>query len=877
MYCTMCGKRFFKHSYLISHIRLKHQHSANFRLACAMNCGKTFKVLSSYTSHISKVHFKLSKAKKDYKTASLHCCYCNSTCLNLFKFVSHSEKHMKAGMSVECPIRNCVKSYQNKSSLYAHIYKQHRVDKSIKNNLLVKQPQFSDTEILPDDSASKISCSDVMPDDAEVISETCESVNERIALFFLKLQAKHLVPSSTITVIAEGFKDLMSVQSSVWLQNIKNELNSSSTSVNFAEPSFETIVNTDIFNCMSTSHNRLTYYSNYFQFVKPVTYALGRNQYHEECSFQYVSIIESLVKLLQHKDISKQLNQERNAVDDIFTDFSDGSFCKENSLFASQSRITLKLLFYFDEFCIVNPIGAHRKNHKIASFYWTLGNLDFHSRSSLNLIQLGILCRNRDLKYFGLEAILYPLIRDLKILSNEGVFVPDFGHFYAAVPFICGDNLGSHFLGGFMECFSPNVKHFCRTCTVTSDEMQYNFNVATFQIRNPSMYSNHIKALQQSTSQNSECGIKRNSPLNEIPGYHVTTGLPPDAMHDILEGIVPYETSLVLQKLIADGYFTLDFLNRRILSLSYGKHDVLSKPVEQTLKNQTLIGTASTNWCLLRLLPILIGSKVPIKNEYWQFLLDLKELVEIIFAPAISIGHIDSLQYDIVIHLENFKKLFPSNLLKPKHHFLLHYPLHILNYGPPIRYWCFRFEAKHRFFKEVARYCKQFRNPPFTLANSHQLYQCYLHQSDQGYLKSQFECPSSESLCLGDLNFEALRAMKKLEISLDVLFQANTVIIKGTAYTLQMFVVVDFINGDIVFGEILKILVYKERAWFLIRKHISEKLPNMGCHKLTSLEIYDCVEQSELLDYYPLSSYTVQNYSVISLKHFVFHQEDYLK
>lgn len=104
--------------------------------------------------------------------------------------------------------------------------------------------------------------------------------------FFKKLQAKHLVPSSTITVIAEGFKDLMSVQSSLSLQNLKNELNLWSTSANLAEPSFETIVNTDIFNCMSTSHNRITYYySKYFQFVKSVMYVLGSNQYHKECSF----------------------------------------------------------------------------------------------------------------------------------------------------------------------------------------------------------------------------------------------------------------------------------------------------------------------------------------------------------------------------------------------------------------------------------------------------------------------------------------------------------------------------------------------------------------------------------------------------------------
>lgn len=217
-----------------------------------------------------------------------------------------------------------------------------------------------------------------------------------------------------------------------------------------------------------------------------------------------------------------------------------------------------------------------------------------------------------------------------------------------------------------MECFSPNVKHFCRTCTITSDQIQHNFDVAIFQIRNPSLYNNHVIALQQNTSLNSECGIKRNSPLNTWLSCYNWSATRCHARHtrrySTIWGIISPS------KINCWRSFHLDFLNRRILSLSYGKHDALSKPVEQTLKNHTLIGTSSTNWCLLRLLPILVGSKVPINNAYWQFLLDLKELVEIIFAPAISIGH-DSLQYDIVIHLENFKKWFPSNLLKPKHHF----------------------------------------------------------------------------------------------------------------------------------------------------------------------------------------------------------------
>lgn len=37
------------------------------------------------------------------------------------------------------------------------------------------------------------------------------------------------------------------------------------------------------------------------------------------------------------------------------------------------------------------------------------------------------------------------------------------------------------------------------------------------------------------------------SVLEEAPGYSVINGLPHDMMHDLYEGIVPYELKLLLQ------------------------------------------------------------------------------------------------------------------------------------------------------------------------------------------------------------------------------------------------------------------------------------------------------------------------------------------
>ena len=45
-------------------------------------------------------------------------------------------------------------------------------------------------------------------------------------------------------------------------------------------------------------------------------------------------------------------------------------------------------------------------------------------------------------------------------------------------------------------------------------------------------------------------GIHHDSILNSSQFYHVTEGLPPDIMHDILEGALQYEVKELLKYLI---------------------------------------------------------------------------------------------------------------------------------------------------------------------------------------------------------------------------------------------------------------------------------------------------------------------------------------
>ena len=60
-------------------------------------------------------------------------------------------------------------------------------------------------------------------------------------------------------------------------------------------------------------------------------------------------------------------------------------------------------------------------------------------------------------------------------------------------------------------------------------------------------------------------GLRENSCLNELKYFHVCCGLPPDIMHDILEGSLQYELKLLLQQLIRNKHLSIDQVNENFV------------------------------------------------------------------------------------------------------------------------------------------------------------------------------------------------------------------------------------------------------------------------------------------------------------------------
>jgi len=357
---------------------------------------------------------------------------------------------------------------------------------------------------------------------------------------------------------------------------------------------------------------------------------------------------------------------------------------------------SFKVMLFQDAFEVANPLGSAKQKHKVLAVYFTLGNFYPHNRSTVDQIQLALLCIEKDCKYFGVDRIFSKLVSDLCELEVKGISVE--GKIYTGtVACIMGDNLGSHMIGGFTENFS-SAEYFCRYCLMTRNEFHSNPLTVVTQ-RDPGNYNESVQFLERHPEVTMHQGIKHSSVFNKLSNFHVChPGLPPCLAHDLFEGVVDYDLAMCLNYLIKTKmWFSYESLNDRLRSFP---GESSNKPNALPIKGAKLGGHAAQNWWLLRFLPLLVHDRISdAENAVWQLVLLLREIVEFVCAPRLSEPQIAYMKVLIEEYVEMRLQLFPHVNLRPKHHYLLHYADLTLKFGPLIHTWTMRFESKHSYFK----------------------------------------------------------------------------------------------------------------------------------------------------------------------------------
>lgn len=137
---------------------------------------------------------------------------------------------------------------------------------------------------------------------------------------------------------------------------------------------------------------------------------------------------------------------------------------------------------------------------------------------------------------------------------------------------------------------------------------------------------------------------------------------------------------------------------------------------------KTVGGNAHENWALLRLVPLIIGERIPENEPAWLILLNLKDKAELVFSPVDTDLTICFLESKISEHGTDSWRFSPrKDLFRST---LAHYPQLIKAFGPLVSLWTMRFEAKHSFFKRVVRHTHSFRNIMLSLAVKHSVVSC---------------------------------------------------------------------------------------------------------------------------------------------------------
>ncbi|KAG9278069.1 hypothetical protein AMEX_G5864 [Astyanax mexicanus] len=881
--CKLCIVSLDTRAKLLMHYRLQHSHYSRISpLPCLYaDCICTFHSFTALKAHLSRSHKNVGRLETEeaaHVFFSCHMCTCKQPFSEEALF-GHLRSHLRKHEMVPCPFKNCNYRTNVYSSFNAHKSRKHMGSSDYDDSVVSAESGSAPATSSADCDEGPTQCESSGSLDLLEVESQCDAGNLRaelqrnLASLFLKMQTVLHVSNMATQEIIEHLSQIFALSQPLIKKTISDVLQSFDVPVTEAsiEQVVSAVMDSNILTSstaegqdLSSAKRRKTYVEKNFPVVVPTQYVLEPGH-----TVVHVSILEMIQEMFRHTDILDKVKETTSPPKGHYVSHQDGSYFKDNELLSFSEDLTLPLILYTDDLEIANPLGTSRKIHKLSAVYWVLADLPVKYRSSLHVIQLATLCKVSDIQKFGYERVLAPLLKDLCTLEEDGVFIESIGKAVrGTVMCVVSDNLAAHSLAGFTKSF--RAKYFCRFCKATQDQMHTcEVGSGEFCLRTKASHDFDVHAVTHGESQD-QCGVQGDCVLNQrLKHFHTVTGFPPDVLHDLLEGIVPVELALCIGEMIRCKYFTHEYLNKRILSFPYQHADNVDKPKPIpktfTVKN-TIGGNGHENSTLLRLLPLIIGDKIPEGDGAWAVLMDLKEIVELGLSLTFTEETIQYLQTKIQDHRRMLLEVFPRFSLRPKHHYLEHYPDLIRCFGPVVQLWTMRFEGKHRFFKRVVQDTQNFKNVLNTLATRHQHMVAY-HLSAPSFFKPHQQTSKVSSVMVSMLP-DSAKAYIVQKTGSSMIYSTSRVNIDGTDYDVGMFVSVGQVGELPLFCKIEQIFLVNTEVVFLCQKHTSHYIEHLRSYELFpgSLTVHTV---SQLNDQLPLSAYNTQGRLLITPKRYI--------
>lgn len=644
------------------------------------------------------------------------CPYVTKSQAELIGHVIKRHKHCP-NFIAHCSAVGCGASFRKHSAFVRHCYRKHL-------------NSFSNAE--PD------AMNDVMDLETECdVVDNCDAANDDAA-FVLKLTALHKLSQRAVIDVMDCTQELVNSK----LTLVKDKLNT------ILLPDQLHILNDEcfsprLFQEVDTEHKQEKFFESRFMYIPPISVVLGKVERtrklggvhktvdSDDCGY-VVPFLSQLKALLSMPEIQEHLSSEERD-NDLMVDYYDGLYFN-NHAFLKKHPKCLCFGIYTDDFEVVNPIGSHRKKHKLTAFYWTLLNIPVELRSKLNVIQLAALAKSAYIKIHGSDKLLLDICTGLQMLYDGCVLdIPNVGkrRYHGLLCFVCADTLAAQQLGGFKEGVGQAYKP-CRTCDIEKADMHQVHYASDCCIRDETEHRDRAETIQTLSKKTQKYwskhwGINKPSVLFDVPGFSLTQCILHDPMHVLLEGIARTEIKGLLNVCIREKkYFTLNELNSRIMNFPYSSVECRDKPQPFDAKSlepsSVVCQTAASMKTLLTVLPCLIGDLVPVDDPHWINFIRLLQIMLLSLSPVASLITVQSLEQLVAAHNAAFIKLYPNDSFTPKMHYLVHFPTQLLDFGPLRVHWCMRYEAKNGFFKSKRWY--NFRNISKSLSSHHQRWMC---------------------------------------------------------------------------------------------------------------------------------------------------------
>lgn len=365
-------------------------------------------------------------------------------------------------------------------------------------------------------------------------------------------------------------------------------------------------------------------------------------------------------------------------------------------------------------------------------------------------------------------------------------------------------------------------------------------------------------------------GVKIDNCFNELLYFNIIDGFPPDLMHDFLEGVLVYNFGFMMNHLNDKNILNFELFEKELNEFKYSrleKKNTIPKGIFTKFSYKTPKGfhlSATHFWTLIRIFPLMLGEMLQLNENFLHFL-DLCEIFFLLNDSSYDYIQLEIIETKIESYLSKFVKLYTSDQLCAKFHFIIHYPRLIRTFGPLKQASTMRFESKHSQIKRQDHAIHNHINSTKSITVKHQEMQLYYLLSPD-YYHSWCDGPLDNS----DLNNQAI--ISSLLIDKCSINFHKWLIFKNIKYYLGDMICYANNTGSPQFGQIKYLIKQNSELIFFLNKFKTIKYYNFlrafqVSEELNSVD--EIINSKNIKNLFPIDLYKVKNYnhSFVSLKY----------